>query len=73
LNGVKINDFFNFFFPLILANIQQVPSGITEEKILHGILEMETLAGVGIPFSKMSCEFGHAIRVLPNTLGKLSL
>jgi hypothetical protein len=43
---------------VILANIQRVPLGITKEKnILQGILEMETLAGVGIPFSKMSCEF----------------
>ncbi len=68
------NQYIYIYFPVILANIQRVLSGITKEKyILQGILEMETLAGVGIPISKMSCEFWHAIRVLPNTLGKLSL
>jgi hypothetical protein len=67
--AIKINDFF-FFFPGILANMQRVPSGITKKETLQCILERETLAGVGIPFSKMSCEFLHAISVLPNTLGK---
>ncbi len=52
------NQYIYIYFPVILANIQRVLSGITKEKyILQGILEMETLAGVGIPISKMSCEF----------------
>jgi len=57
-------------FLVILANIQRVLLGITKGKILQGILERETMAGAGIPFSKMSCEFLHAISVLPNTLQK---